>query len=104
MVGSESSQLPPGTSHWLRKLRSVAARWTMRRRGGGGAEAAAGDDEGLELEEEGAKMKLLTMRLVYCVFWERKVERGIARWLRKGGMWIWMGDWEVIAAAAVKVR
>ena len=79
MVGSETSQPPPGTSHWLRKLRSVGARWTMRRRGWGGAEAEAGDNDDVELKEEGAKMKLLTARLVYCVFWERKVERGIAR-------------------------
>lgn len=97
MVGSEASQPPPGTSHSLGKLRSVAARWTMRRRGG--ADEVGGDDD-VELEEEGAKMKLLTATLVYRVllFRARKVERGTARWAREGGMCIWMGGWEAICS------
>lgn len=40
---------------------------------------------------EDANMKLLTTRLVYCLFRERKVGRGIAKWRREEGMWIWIG-------------
>ena len=80
MVGSPTSQPPPGTSHRLGKLRSVAARWTMRRRGFGvvvvvGVVDGDEDDDG----DDGANMKLLTTRLVYCLFWARKGERGMAR-------------------------
>ena len=52
---------------------------------------------------EDVNMKLPTARLVYCLFCERKVGRGIARWWREGGMWIWMGVWGSMLSVDVRL-
>ncbi len=67
MVGSVSSDDPPGTSHKFGKPRSVAARWTRRRRSGSAeAEVEVEVAGGRQWEEGDEKMSEPMARVVYC--------------------------------------